>query len=132
MTLPGSFISPITLTEPGVGFKYSFSCDHLQKESQASRSALEDFCLEFFVARHQRKIKFCLLRIAEKEILADVDPEDLVNTVAGIDRECGFVVDAGVGDIQRSREDRKCGSLSRRPEQSRRPVSATGDGEEAG
>ena len=52
------------------------------------------------MARHQKKIKFCLLRIAEKEILADVDPEDLVNTVAGIDRECGFVVDAGLGDIQ--------------------------------
>ena len=52
------------------------------------------------MARHHKKIKFRLLRIAEKEILADVDPEDLVNTVAGIDRECGFVVDAGVGDIQ--------------------------------
>ena len=59
----------------------------------------ENFCLKFLMSRHQEKIELCLLGIAEKKVLADMDPEDFICSVAGIDGECGFVVEAGIGDI---------------------------------
>ena len=60
----------------------------------------ENLRLEFLMSRHQEKVELRLLGVAEKEVLADMDSQDLVCAGAGIDRECGFVVDAGVGDIQ--------------------------------
>lgn len=59
----------------------------------------ENFCLKFLMSRHQKKIELCLLGIAEKKVLADMDPKNLIGAGTGIDRECRLVVEAGIGDI---------------------------------
>ena len=60
----------------------------------------KDNVIEVFVdARHQEKVELRLLGVAEKEVLADMDSQDLVCAGAGIDGERGLMVKAHVGNI---------------------------------
>lgn len=59
----------------------------------------ENLRLEFLMSRHQEKVELRLLGVAEKEVLADMDSQDLVCAGAGIDGECGLMVKAHVGNI---------------------------------
>lgn len=59
----------------------------------------ENLRFEFLMSRHQEKVEFRLLGVAEEEVLADMDPKDFVGTVACVDGECGLMVKAHVGNI---------------------------------
>ena len=59
----------------------------------------ENLRLEFLMSRHQEKVELRLLGVAEKEVLADMDSQDLVCAGAGIDGERGLMVKAHVGNI---------------------------------
>lgn len=59
----------------------------------------ENLRLEFLMPRHQEEVELRLLGVAEEKVLADMDPKDFVCTVACVDGECGFMVEAYIGDI---------------------------------
>ena len=59
----------------------------------------ENLRFEFLMSRHQEKVELRLLGVAEKEVLADMDSQDLVCAGAGIDGERGLMIKAHVGNI---------------------------------
>lgn len=59
----------------------------------------ENLRLEFLMSRHQEEVELRLLGVAEKEVLADMDSQDLVCAGAGIDGERGLMIKAHVGNI---------------------------------
>ena len=55
---------------------------------------------EFLRAGHHQKIEFRLLRVAEKEIFADLNPQDAVHVLTGLNGVDRSVVYAAVRDLQ--------------------------------
>ena len=55
----------------------------------------ELFCLECFFTRHQKQVESCLLAVAEKQILTDMNPKDFICIVAVIHGHSCRVIHSG-------------------------------------
>ena len=55
--------------------------------------------LKFLLTGHHQQVKFCLLGVAEKQVLANLNAQELIDVVAAIDGAHGVVVQTLIGDI---------------------------------
>ena len=62
------------------------------------------FVLNFLVFRHQQEIEGSFLSVAEKQILADLLAEHLLDGLAGLDGVGVVMVDAEIGDAEAAQQ----------------------------